>query len=30
MTSNGLYHVDHGDAVMSAGAKMKLTLLELH
>ena len=30
MTSNGLYHVDHGEAVMSAGAKTKLTLSELH
>jgi len=30
VTSNGLYRVDHGEAVMSAGAKMKLTLSELH
>jgi hypothetical protein len=30
VTSNGLYRVDHGEAVMSAGVKTKLTLLELH
>jgi hypothetical protein len=30
VTSNGLYRVDHGEAVLSAGMKTKLTLLELH
>ena len=30
VTSNGLYHVDHSEAVMSAGVKTKLTLSELH
>ena len=29
VTLNGLYHVDHGEAVMSARAKTKLTILEL-